>query len=210
MMDDDLRRRLEEIDPVLAPASAPPPDMNSSRLGVLVEEIMTSPVDAPLLLSDDAHPLDGHRRRHRLPMLAGGVAAVALAGFGVAAVLRDEPASRQSLSVAAAGTTMSSCLPFDVNILREMPVAFAGTAQEIMPTKITIVVDRWYRVTGDETDLVDLTLPGANTSAALDGVEFVEGQRYLFTATDGTVNGCGFSGLASAELEAAFESAFAR
>jgi len=65
MIDDDLRRRLEEIDPVLASASAPSPDMNASRLRILVEEIMTTPVVAPLPPSNDAHPLDGRRRRHR-------------------------------------------------------------------------------------------------------------------------------------------------
>jgi hypothetical protein len=30
----------------------------------------------------------------------------------------------------------------------------------------------------------------------------------LITATDGVVNGCGYSGLASADYEAAFEQAF--
>jgi hypothetical protein len=40
-------------------------------------------------------------------------------------------------------------------------------------------------------------------------VEVVDGQRYLLTATDGTVNGCGFIGPASPELEHAFAQAFA-
>ncbi len=39
---------------------------------------------------------------------------------------------------------------------------------------------------------------------------FRVGERYLVTATDGTVNGCGFSGPATPELERAFEEAFAR
>jgi hypothetical protein len=40
------------------------------------------------------------------------------------------------------------------------------------------------------------------------GVEFADGQTYLVTATDGTVNGCGYSGLATPELQSAFDSAF--
>jgi hypothetical protein len=37
---------------------------------------------------------------------------------------------------------------------------------------------------------------------------FVAGQRYLVTATNETVNGCGFSGPATAELDAAYSEAF--
>ena len=43
---------------------------------------------------------------------------------------------------------------------------------------------------------------------ALDGVELVAGEEYLLTATDGVVNGCGFSGPSTPELEAAFDEAF--
>jgi hypothetical protein len=43
---------------------------------------------------------------------------------------------------------------------------------------------------------------------ALDGVDFQQGKRYFVTAAQGTVNGCGYSGPASAELEQAFAEAF--
>lgn len=56
--------------------------------------------------------------------------------------------------------------------------------------------------------LVAIALPAGITSAALDGVDFVVGDQYLVTATDGFVNGCGFSGPATSEFETAFTSAF--
>jgi hypothetical protein len=98
-----------------------------------------------------------------------------------------------------------SCVQFDVQFLREMPVALAGTVTALHPGQVTLDVDRWYR--GGSADRVTIAVQ-VNNSAALDGVDFREGERYLLTATDGTVNGCGFSGPASAELESAFTEAF--
>ena len=65
-------------------------------------------------------------------------------------------------------------------------------------------MDHWYR--GGSADLV--TVENLGGSVALDGVEFVAGDDYLVTATDGVVNVCGFSGPATPELEASFEEAF--
>ncbi len=103
---------------------------------------------------------------------------------------------------------MSSCIAFDVNFLAALPVAFAGTATEITDTTVMLSVDRWFTTDSAETDVVAITLPAGGTSAALDRVDFVIGDRYLVTATDGVVNGCGFSGPATPEFEAAFTSAF--
>jgi hypothetical protein len=84
-------------------------------------------------------------------------------------------------------------------------VALAGTVTALEPGQVSLDVDRWY--TGGSADRVTIAVP-VNNSAALDGVDFREGERYLLTATDGTVNGCGFSGPASAELESAYGAAF--
>jgi hypothetical protein len=75
----------------------------------------------------------------------------------------------------------------------------------IRPRRITIDVDRWYR--GGDADLVTIGIQDSST-VALDGVDFQEGERYLVTATNGVINGCGFSGPATPELEQAFEEAF--
>jgi len=48
----------------------------------------------------------------------------------------------------------------------------------------------------------------AGSPALIDGFEFQVGQQYLITAAEGNVNFCGYSGLATPELTAAFEAAF--
>ena len=101
---------------------------------------------------------------------------------------------------------MSSCLRFDVAILRDMPVAFAGTVTKLTDETVTLDVDRWY--TGGTADRVTVSVPDTQTSIALDGVQFVDGKRYLLTATNGTVNGCGFSGPVTPELDQAYAQAF--
>ena len=207
MMDEQLRGLLEQIDPLPVDES---PD--AIRYRTLLETIMNTPLDteptATHAPSESGRP---KRRLHRSPVFISGVAAAALTAIVIsAAALKNDndTVSRQSLAIANAGPTMASCLPFDVSVLAAMPVAFAGTATEITPTSVTVSVDRWYTAATAETDLVDIALPAGTTSAALDGVDFVLGERYLLTATDGNINGCGFSGPATPDLESAFSTAF--
>jgi hypothetical protein len=40
------------------------------------------------------------------------------------------------------------------------------------------------------------------------GIQFTEGERYLVSASDGTVSTCGFSGPYTDEMAAAFDEAF--
>jgi DNA-directed RNA polymerase specialized sigma24 family protein len=54
---------------------------------------------------------------------------------------------------------------------------------------------------GEQADVVTLTA-GTDVSVALDGVEFVDGQRYLVTVLNGEVQICGISAPATPELEA--------
>ena len=206
MMDEELRKLLEQIDPM-------PRDelIDSLRYRTRLENIMNTPHDTQTIAADThAHPLPTGGRRHRLPLILGGIAAaLAAIAISTAVLTRDnDSVSTRSLSLADQGTTMSSCLPFDVNVLAAMPVAFAGTATEITQTTVTINVDHWFTTDAPETDVVAIALPAGITSAALDGTDFVVGDRYLVTATNGVVNGCGFSGPATPEFEAAFTSAF--
>jgi hypothetical protein len=55
---------------------------------------------------------------------------------------------------------------------------------------------------------VTIAQPDGQTSVALDGVSFEQGKRYLVAATEGTVNGCGFSGPATPELQKSYDEAF--
>lgn len=134
-----------------------------------------------------------------LVLVAGGVAVVWAAGGG--------PASSPPLELGIAapeGPAMRSCVPFSVDVLADMPLAFAGTVTSEEAGSVTLHVERWYR--GGDADAVRLAYPGG--SVALDGVDFTAGEPYLIAATNGTVNGCGFSGPATPELEQAYSAAF--
>jgi len=143
---------------------------------------------------------DGTTGRRRL--LGGGAVVVAVVA---ALALRPAPPAME-LSLGA-GDAMTSCLAFDVERLAEMPVAFAGTVTDTGGETAVLAVDRWFR--GGESDEVLLRAP-AGLEALTGGVELVPGERYLITATDGTVNYCGFSGPATPELTAAYDAAFPR
>ena len=103
------------------------------------------------------------------------------------------------------GTTIGSCVPFDLRYLRDMPVAFSGVATEVGEDTVTLEVDRWYK--GGDADLVRLANYDSST-VSLDGFAFQDGDRYLITATGGTVNFCGYSGPWNQEQADIFEKAF--
>ena len=202
--DDELRALLSRIDP--APAGLPVDPVTSPRAQELVERAMQT-LDSPSE-RDELAP-----RRARRPLLMAVAAAavlVALVGGFLAFGGGDRPGqgghgTTLALSLPPADT-MASCVMFDVQFLAEMPVALAGTVTAMEADQVTLGVDRWYR--GGTADRVTVAVPSQQTSAALDGVDFRQGQRYLLTATGGVVNGCGFSGPATPELERAFDEAF--
>jgi hypothetical protein len=204
--DDDLRARLAAIDPARPDGVlGDVPDLSPAALQEQIMQI----VDRPAPTSD---PREHGRWSARLLAAAAAVVVIVAAGIaGIVATTGDDPAPRTPAATTVAlrtppGGAASSCLRFDVELLRTMPVALAGTATSVSKTTVTLDVDRWYR--GGSADRVTVSVPDTQSSVALDGVEFVEGQRYLLTATDGVVNGCGFSGPESPELADAFAQAF--
>jgi hypothetical protein len=208
MNDDELRARLSLLDP--APAGSPVDPASSPRAADLLESTMqTLDLDAPL-------PEQTTRRRwHRPALAAASVVVAAALGIGALQLTGDddEPAVKAPTTVALSvpagsgdGTTMSSCIMFDVAILRDMPVALAGTVVAQDADSVTLDVDHWYK--GGNADQVRIATPAGTTSVALDGVEFEQGKRYLLTATDGNVNACGYSGPATPELEKSYAEAF--
>jgi len=148
------------------------------------------------MTGSNTHGTTGRRR-----LLGGG--AVAVVALVAALALRS---GAMELSLGAGGA-MASCLAFDVERLAEMPVAFAGTVTDAGGETAVLAVDRWFR--GGEADEVLLRAP-AGLKALTGGFELVPGDRYLITATDGTVNYCGFSGPATPELTTAYDAAFPR
>ena len=207
MTDDDrLRRRLAATDPLRRDGAAgDPPSPAEIR-----ERVMTT-VHRPSPSSADPSPEKGPARRGpRLAVAAAAVAVLAAAAVGVTTLGGDDPAGRPGPSAMTLqtppGGVAGSCIAFDVAILRGMPVALAGTVTEVTDRAATLDVDRWY--VGGSGDRVTIRVPDAQPTVALDGVDLVAGERYLITATEGTVNGCGFSGPATPELESAFADAF--
>jgi hypothetical protein len=203
--DDDLRARLSRIDP--APAGTPVDPVTSPRARHLVESSMQT-LDIPS--SDDLAV-----RRRRPLLLGAAAAALAAIAAGILLVVAGPFGGQASLPRGGQPTTLAlsappgdaagSCLMFSVDVLREMPVALAGTVTAVETGSVTLDVDRWYR--GGDADRVTIAVPEQN-SVALDGVDLRSGERYLLTATDGTVNGCGYSGPAEPQLESAFAEAF--
>ncbi len=206
MTDDDgiLRARLARLDPARQAEAdglieSPTAQEIRERVMQTIEESSTTTEDMP--------------RTRRLGLLAGVAAGVAAIAIGAAVLSGGDSAPTQApapttmalTAPAGPGTTMSSCMMFDVEILKQVPVAFGGTVVDVAPQKVTIDVDRWYK--GGSADQVTVaTLDSQHVS--LDGVEFVKGNRYLVTATEGVVNVCGLSGPATPEFEKSFAEAF--
>jgi hypothetical protein len=191
MTDDDLRNRLAASNPT--PPSEPVDPITSGRARALMENIMTTTDSKPRL----------EPRRYRL---VGAVAAALVVVIGGAALLGGPGTAGEPLVLAGpGGDALASCLPFEVSTLGGMSPAFGGTVVELTDSVATLEVDRWF--TGGDAETVEIEYtPGFE---ALIGTPTLEmGQRYLITAADGVVNGCGYSGLATPEYEAAFEQAF--
>jgi hypothetical protein len=212
-MSDELRDQLARLDPMRP--SVPVESVTTPSSRARMEHIMNTPLldREDSQITDEARPLQIATRRHRWTMLAG-IAAAAVVAIGGAVIIGNDGgggdtqvAGGPPLDLSLGDSTvMSSCIMFDVAFLSGMSPAFAGTATAVDGEVVTLAVDRWYA--GGDASTV--TLSGAAGSPALiDGFEFVVGQQYLITAADGTVNFCGYSGLATPELTAAFEVAFA-
>lgn len=190
-MDDELRRRLQAADPARDDVPA------DSWIEDLVEATMNDVQE---------------RVPSRRTWVLAGVAAVATLVVGAAAsvlLLDDAPRVQPVRELALdlpAPDPMMMCMEFSVDGLRPMETAFAATAVDVIGDEVLLDVDRWYRG-ADQADRVRLH---ASSEAVLleGGITFAEGERYLVTATDGTVNGCGFSGPWTSAMAHAFGEAF--
>jgi hypothetical protein len=137
--------------------------------------------------------------------LIGGATYAALDGTGQTEHVPDPTVTTLAMPGGGTNPSMRSCIPFEVRHLREMPVAFSGTATSVGGTSVTLEVGRWYK--GGSADVVELANYDPST-VSLDGLEFVQGDRYLVAASDGAVVVCGFSGPWSHRLANAFAEAF--
>jgi hypothetical protein len=101
------------------------------------------------------------------------------------------------------GTT---CIQLTVDLLRDKQLAFSGTATDVSDSSVTLNVDHWYKGgTADQVELTNLGGVGPTTEGA---VTFTAGQRYLVSASDGTVGICGYSGEYTPALAQLYDEAF--
>jgi hypothetical protein len=157
-------------------------------------------------------------RRPRALVLGAAAAAVVLAAAAGGAIVAGDRGTHgkgSGATVAAPTVTdltlpvadaMQMCIRFDVDTLAPMPVAFSGTVTEKSADQVLVDVDTWYR--GGDSDQVRLHAPSTPDVALEGGIDFQVGARYLVTATDGTVNGCGFSGPWTQEMADTYAAAF--
>lgn len=151
------------------------------------------------------------RSRNRWVMGAGAAAALVVAVAGAIALTGggtggDTVAQTPPLVLdAGAEDPVAMCIVFSVEYLAPMPIAFEGTVTSVEGEAVTLDVDHWFKG-GDATQVV-LNAP-AGMEALIEGIPFEVSGQYLITATDGTVNYCGFSGPSTPEMRSTFEEAF--
>jgi hypothetical protein len=197
---DEAELRLRAADP--AGPSRPLPPSRATR-AELIEDIMTTTEETPTTPA-------GTARSARTRWLLAAAAAVVAAAVGITVAVTAGGSSSTPKTVKhlamAGGDSMNMCIQFSVDVLRDMPVAFSGTATEVTDDSALLDVDHWYK--GGSADQVELSNNNSEGVALEGGVQFEVGTRYLITASDGYVSMCGYSGEWSPEFEQSFQEAF--
>ena len=196
MDNEELRSRLQKLDPTTSGVEIKSVDEESSQ--EMLETIMSQSVGS-----------EGIRPAWYLM----GAAAVAIVAFGAVTLLGggstpDAVASSNEDALELtlrAEDALASCLALTPELLRDVPLAFAGTVTTVEGEHATLRVDEWF-VGGDAT-AVSLFAPDG-FEALIGGIDFEEGKSYLVSAYDGVVNYCGFSGEETPELRAIYDEAF--
>lgn len=206
--EDELRRLLADLDPMSA--RVPVEAVTSPQARLRLEQIMqTTDSSDPSVVVPFAR-----RRKPRLILAAAASVAVLALGTTVAMNLGGGTSPAPSTMApstmaltAPGGDIMAMCMRLDAEVLRPAPVALEGTVTKLTEETVTLDVTHWYK--GGDAEQVTIARPPGTTSPALiPGVDFVQGKPFLISATDGTVNGCGFSGPESAELKKIYDEAF--
>lgn len=197
MNPEELHDRLRRLDPAL---DAPVDPANGPRAAALMEQIMQTQPEPVNVTSTP--PTPARRPRRALFAALGALGVAAVGAFAFVALRGDDPAPTSvSFSLAASDPLMQMCLPVSEQQPTAEASAFRGTVVDITADSVTLDVTNWYQ--NGDADQVVISTAGMPT-AALDGVDFVQGGDYLITAGDGQVGVCGVSGPYSADLEAWF------
>jgi hypothetical protein len=202
MNDDELRARLQAADPARRDAPA----------DSWIDELVEATMDEQETGQDTKGERSLGRNRWLVVGAAAAVAVIAVGGYAFFAGDSGDDGdngreARTELALTLpAPDPMTMCIEFSADTLRPMETAFAGTATDVTGDQVTLDVDHWYK--GGDADVVELT--GSSDAGVMleGGIEFTEGERYLVTATGNDVNGCGFSGVYTDDMAAAFDEAF--
>ena len=219
--DAELRRRLSQVDPA---RSLPPAD--PTRVARLLEDVMSTE------LTTETRETGTHGRSP-LTWLVAAAAALVIGGTGLFAVLNgDDTPEVPPTATGTAGSTPGStpsgpstgssgvtelqapdpaaytarCMVPNAQVLGQATVAVDATVTGISDDTVTLTVDEWYA--GEPTEQVQVQAPAAQMQDLLGAVSFVEGERYLLSATNGQVSVCGFSAPYSAGLATLYAEAF--
>lgn len=222
----ELRALLAAADPA---ASLPAADL--AEVARLMEHAMS---ETPQSVETPETRSDGLRERSRLTWIVAAAAAAVIVGGTAFAVLDNgderpptasgEPVvvdssadaapddvvtpSITELSVSGEASTAKCMTPEAApQVVTAQTLVVDATVESISGGVVTLAPTLFYA--GEETDLVTVSEPDGDLSRLLSGVEFVEGGRYLVSATDGQVTLCGFSGPWSERLAAVYDQAFA-
>ena len=196
MENEDLRSRLQKLDPTTSGVEIKSVDEDSSQ--EMLETIMSQSAGSESI---------------RPAWYLMGAAAVAMVAFGAVTLFSggsspdvaaspDEDALELTVG---AEDALASCMALTPELLRDVPLAFAGTVATVEGERATLTVDEWF--VGGDAATVSLLAP-AGFEALIGGIDFEEGKSYLVSAYDGVVNYCGFSGEETPELRAVYDEAF--
>lgn len=200
-MSDQMRERLARLDPMHTGVPTEPTTSEPSR--ELLEKIMSTP------LKEKSEPTQAPKRTWAIGIAAVSALVLAVAvGVGLAGGGDSPVVAATPLELSAGGENiMASCIMFSAEELDNVAeLAFAGTVTAVEGNDVNLTVDEWYR--GGDAEEVSLNAP-QGLEALIGGIPFAVGDKYLISAQGGNVNYCGFSGLATPELAAGFEAAFA-
>ena len=199
-MADELRERMARIDPM--PSDVPVEPVTSEASRQLLEKVMSTE------LKERSKSAPARRKRWTLAIAAVTALVVAIGGV-IALGGGDNPApvaAEPMVLTAPAEDAMASCIVFSTEELaRVAEIAFEGTVTSVEGATVTLAVDQWFK--GGDAGEVVLNAP-QGMEALIGGIPFSEGEQYLISAQNGTVNYCGFSGPATPEYRAAFQQAF--
>jgi hypothetical protein len=146
-------------------------------------------------------------------LAAAAVIAIAAGGTAVALTVGSNPHRHQAaapavktLKLGSSGPGATTCIRFLIDVLREKQVAFDGTATQVSDNDVLLTVNHWYK--GGSAEEVRLSNYHPPAIALEGGVNFQVGHRYLVTAADGVVSGCGYTADWSPQLAKTFQQAF--